>query len=247
MKQQFLVNSFTFLLFFFLLFAYTKLAGPIPFAVDNITTTKTDNFSVSGEGTVTASPDEAIINAGIQTQAATVQDAQNKINTVINDVSANIKKLGINGADIQSSNYNIQPSYDYSGGTQKITGYQASTTLNIKVKDISKINNVIDTATKNGANQISNISFDISDKTALENQARAKAVAQAKQIAQQAAQMGGFRLGKLINYSEQIGNTPQPIPLAAKAVSVNGGGTPTNIEPGSTDIKVTVTLSYEVQ
>lgn len=247
MKQQLLVTSFSFILFFLLLFIYIKVAGPIPFAVDSVTTNKSDSFSVTGEGAISVKPDVAIINAGIQTEAPTVQAAQEKINSVINTVSTNTKKLGISDTDIQTTNYNVQPKYDYSQGAQKITGYQANTNLNIKVRDISKINSVIDTATTSGANQIGNVSFEINDKTQAENQARVKAVAEAKRKAEQAAQMAGFRLGKLINYSENFEGAPRPIPMASKALDNTGSGTPTSVEPGSSEIKISVTLSYEVR
>lgn len=247
MKQQLLVTSFSFILFFLLLFIYIKVAGPIPFAVDSVTTNKSDSFSVTGEGTISVKPDVAIISAGIQAEALTVQAAQEKINSVINTVSTNTKKLGISDTDIQTTNYNVQPKYDYSQGAQKITGYQANTNLNIKVRDISKINSVIDTATTSGANQIGNVSFEINDKTQAENQARVKAVAEAKRKAEQAAQMAGFRLGKLINYSENFEGAPRPIPMASKALGNTGGGTPTSVEPGSSEIKISVTLSYEVR
>lgn len=246
MRQQVATTASAFVIFFLLLFIYTKLIGPIPFAVDSVTTTKTDSFSVTGEGVVAVKPDIAVINVGISADAPTVAEAQGKINSTINIVSNNIKKLGVAGSDIQTSSYNIHPNYDYSGGTQKVTGYQANTNLTVKVKDLEKVNNVIDTAAGGGANQIGNISFEVNDKTQAENEARAKAVAAAKQKAEQAARMAGFRLGKLINYSENFEGGPQPIPIATKAMDSRGGGTPTSIEPGSSEIKVNVTLSYEV-
>lgn len=232
--------------FFILLFAYTKIAGPIPFSVSSVTTAKSDTFNVTGEGKSTVVPDTATITAGISAGAATVKGAQNQINTVINKVSEAVKRTGVEDKDIQTANYNVYPDYDYSGPTQKITGYSASTNLQIKVRNLDTINNVIDAATQNGANQVSGLNFEIEDKTQAENEARQKAVDEAKKKAQSAASIAGFRLGRIINYSENFGGMPRPITLM-RAMSKEAGAPDTQIEPGSTDVTVVVTLSYEIQ
>ena len=140
---------------------------------------------------------------------------------------------------------NINPNYDYQNNTQRITSYSASTNLTIKVRNIDQVNQVIDVATANGANQIGAISFDVDDKTKVENDARVKAVADAKKKAESAAKIAGFRLGKMVNYSENFGGSPQPV-RALSAQMAGGGPGDTKIEPGSSEIKVIVTLSYEI-
>lgn len=236
------------IVFFFLaLFAYTKLAGPIPFSVTSVTTQKTDTFSVSGEGKATVVPDIAVVNAGVSTQATTVKAAQDQLNKAINAVSDTVKKVGIDAKDIQTTGYNILPMYDYNNGRQRITGYQASSNLTIRVRDMEKANSVIDAATAAGANQVGGVSFDVSDKTKAQNEAREKAVAEAKQKARDAARIAGFTLGRIINYSENFGGEPRPIPLMAKAEGLGSAGVPTQIEPGSSEITVTATLSFEIR
>ncbi|MCL4365729.1 SIMPL domain-containing protein [Patescibacteria group bacterium] len=233
--------------FFVLLFAYTKLFGPIPFSVSSITTQKSTTFDVVGEGKVTTKPDIASITAGIQIQAQSVKSAQDQINNAINKVSSVLKESGVDPKDIQTTNYNIYPSYDYAAASQKITGYNASTNLLIKVRNMDNINNVIDTATNNGANQISGLSFEVENKSKAENEARQKAVDEAKKKAEEAAKIAGFRLGKIINYSENLQGQPRPMPLSATIENKAVGGTPTQVEPGSSEVAVSVTLSYEIQ
>ncbi len=234
------------LAFFLLLFLYTKIAGPIPFSVSSITTTKSDTFNVTGEGTVVAKPDIATLSVGISAQASTVKSAQDQINSAINRVSEAIKKLGVEQKDIQTQNYQINPNYDFQGSTQRITGYSASTDLSIKMRNIDLVNQVIDEATANGANQVGSISFDVDDRTKLENEARQKAVAAAKKKAQDAAGIAGFRLGKIVNYSEGFDGGPQPIPLRTIAAPGGGEKLDTAVEPGSSEIRIVVTLSYEI-
>lgn len=231
-------------IFFILLFIYTKVAGPIPFSVSSVTTTKTDTFNVTGEGSVAAKPDIATLTVGIQAQGANVKTAQDQINATINKVAEAIKKLGVDQKDIQTTNYNINPTYDYQGSTQRITGYSASTNLSIKVRNIDLVNQVIDQATANGANQVGAINFDVDDKSKLEDEARQKAVALAKKKAESAAKIAGFKLGRMVNYSENFEGVPRPIPMAIGAPEAQK--LETAVEPGSSEIKVVVTLSYEI-
>lgn len=233
------------LTFFVLLFVYTKFIGPIPFSVNSVTTTKSTTFDVTGEGKVTASPDIALVTVGIQANGQTVKQAQDQINSTINKVSDAIKKLGVDPKDIKTTNYNVNPTYDFTNG-QKITGYSANTNLSIKVRQLEKANSALDSATANGANQVGGVSFDIDDRTKLENEARTKAVDEAKKKAVNASKIAGFKLGRIVNYSENSGGI-SPMPYRAMAVDKAIGGAPTQLETGSSDIIVTVTLSYEIQ
>jgi len=235
-------------LFFILLFAYTKWVGPIPFSVSSVVTNKTDTFTVTGEGKSTAIPDMAIVTAGVQAQGSSVKTIQNELNTKMNKISDAIKNLGVELRDIQTSDYSISPTYDYNGGTPRITGYQANSTLTIKVRILDRANSVIDAATANGATNVGNITFDVSDKTKAENEARDLAVKEAKTKAQTAAHAAGFALGRVINYSENTGGNFRPVPMMAKADSAVGLAAPTTqIEPGSSEIIIDVSLSYEIR
>ncbi len=234
------------ILFFIALFAYVKLAGPIPFSVTSVTTNQTQPFSVTGEGKATAIPDMASVNAGVTAEGTTVKDAQDKLNTAINKVSQAVKGQGVDSKDIQTSNYSISPNYNYQTNPNRINGYSASSNLTIKVKNIDRVNGVIDAATGSGATNVGGVTFDVSDKTKAENEARSLAVADAKAKAENAAKISGFKLGRLVNYDENFGGAPRPIPMMAKAEGL-GGAPPTQVEPGTNEIDVTVTLSYEIQ
>jgi len=241
-----IVPALLIIIFFFIsLFAYEKLAGPIPFSLNSVTTTKSDTFNVTGEGKVNVSPDVAIVSAGISAEGTSVKIVQDQINSVINKVSDAVKNLGVDSKDIQTTNYNINPKYDFTSGTQRVNGYSANTTLTIKVKQLDKINSVIDSATANGANQINGLTFEVSDKEKAENEAREMAVADAKKKAQQAAKVAGFSLGRLINYQENLGEPP--IVFQRGGAELAAQDSKTQVEPGSSEITVSVTLSYEVR
>lgn len=235
--------------FFILLFAYTKLAGPIPFSIQSVTTTKTDSFTVSGTGKVTMVPDVAIVQVGVTAQGSSVSRVQQELNSKMNAVSAAIKKLGVDEKDLKTSYYNISPRYDYSGGSQRIIGYEANSNLTVKVRKIDNANAVIDAATSQGANEVGGVRFDVDDKDKAEVQARELAVKDAKSKADAAARAAGFKLGRVINYSEGGGAEPRPVmyDMAKSSVPITGGGAPTEVEAGSSELSVTVSMSYEIQ
>lgn len=242
--------AFLIIVFFFLAISvYSKVGNPLPFSVNSTVTNKTDIFTVTGEGTVSIQPDIAYINVGIQKSASTVKLAQSQINETMDKIAAGLKTLGIDSKDIKTSSYSINPNYDWSSSTQKITGYSASTYLKVKITNIDKINDVIDSATTNGANQVNNITFDVEDRQTAEADARQQAVAEANQKAESAAKAAGFKLGKLIGYSESSNdNLLRPITYS-KTISVAadeavGGGT--SIQTGSEEIKINVNLSYQI-
>jgi uncharacterized protein YggE len=242
-----LALPFIVIIFFFLcLFAFVKLMGPIPFSVDSTQTTKTDTFSVTGTGKSSQKPDSATVTVGVTSNGQTVEDTQSKMNTAINKVSQAIKAVGIDPADIQTANYNVNPNYVFTGGKQGTDGYNASTNLTIKIKDVDNVNKVIDAATQNGATQVGGVDFKVADESKAQNEARAAAVADAKKKAQDAASIAGFKLGRVLNYTEDLGGGfPRPVPMAMDAAGTSKS-VPTQVEPGSNEIQVTVTLSYQI-
>lgn len=253
--NQFVTNLLSLLIFFILLFVYTKLAGPIPFDITQVTTTKADAFTVTGEGKASVKADFASVVVGVSERGATAQEAQDKMNQSINQVIEAIKALGIDGKNIKTDNYNVYESFDPGRPVlapedktnllaTKI--YQGNTNITIKVDKPDLANKVLDTAVSKGANNVSGVQFETKDKNVALNKARELAVADAKIKAQDAARIAGFKLGKIINYSENEGGG-YPIPMMAKAESVNRDSAPTQVQPGENEIVVTVNLSYEIR
>lgn len=231
-------------LIFLGLFIYTHLAGPIPFSVNSIQTTKTNLFTATGTGKVTAAPNTAQISIGITQTSSTVSDAQEKLNTKSKQVTEAIKKLGVDEKNIKTVNYSVSPNYDFAPG-QKIAGYAANQTIEIKTEKIELANNIIDTATANGANVIGgvNFTFDDATKNKLENQARSEAVSEAKNKAESLAKAAGIRLGKVIDIQEAT-SANQPVPML-DSFKTAVGNTGTNVTTGENTIEITVTISYE--
>lgn len=241
---------FTVLFIFVFLYLFTKILGPVPFSVNSISTTKTDLFTVQGTGETTAVPDTALMSIGVTKRASNVASAQNEVNTSVNDITEGLKNLGIDVKKIKTTNYNINPDYDYSSGTSRITGYSVTQNLHVELTPIEKANEAIDMATSNGANLVGNIQFTINDdkREEMENKAREEAIKKAKAKASNISRSAGIRLGKLINVQDS-GNTmyPQPYYDSLRSLPAAGGEAleKTELQPGENNINVSVTLFYE--
>lgn len=247
-------------IFLAILFAFTKVVGGIPFSVDSIITNKSDVFNVSGEGKVAIKPDLAIVSLGVSQQGQDARAVAQQLDRVIAQVIEVVKEQGVNEQDIQTTNYSINPVYEQNEpivepklpspktSPTTIRNYVGDNTVSIKVRKIDQVDAIIDAAVASGANQVNQITFDAQDRSQAENQARREAVEEAKKKASDAAQSAGFKLGKMINYYESFDG-----PIYGGLGGGGGMATDvrmepiTTIEPGSTEVRVTVTLSYEIR
>lgn len=221
-------------------FAYGKF-GP-GFPISSVVTQKTDFFTVEGQGKVTVVPDTAMVNLGINTSGNSVKTAQADANGIINKISDALKKLGIDAKDIKTSNYSIYPQYDLS----KVASYQVNISLIVTVRQLDKINDVLDMATVNGANMVGGVQLTVDEdkQKELMQQARELAVKDAKQKADSLSRAAGLSLGRIINVVEGGIFNPRPMPMMAGLAKED---TSTQIQPGSTDITSSVTLYYETR
>jgi uncharacterized protein YggE len=237
------------LVFFILLFVFAKWGPTINFSTT--TQTKGEPFIVQGTGKSIVSPDIAKIDLGIEETGTNLKTVQDDVDKKSQSLVDQIKKLGIDANDIKTISYSIYPQYDYTTPSQQITGYQVSTEYEVTIRDFTKINDILATATSYGANSIGNVTFDLSDdlKNQKMEEARVQAVADAKTKAEGLAKVAGITLGKIINVSETTPSNIQPLMLP-----VTGGGgtldktvTPPSVESGTTELDVTISLSYEVR
>jgi uncharacterized protein YggE len=201
---------------------------------------------VTGEGQVSAIPDTASLTLGVDSEAATVAEAQNNASTSMNAVIQVLKNKGVADKDITTVGFNIYPTFNYKNNT--ITGYQVNNTIITKIRNIADAGSIIDGVTTAGGNliTISNISFSVDDPTPFLEQARQLAVADATAKASQLATSTGVKLGLPTFVIETTGNyVPVPVYFAAGAASASVPTTP--ISPGVTQISVNVQIVYAIQ
>ena len=236
------------IIFFILLFVFTKWGPAINFSTT--TQSRGEPMIVTGEGKATAIPDIAKVSAGIEVNGQTLKQVQNDANQKSQNLVSAIKKLGIEDRDIKTTSYNIYPQQDYQANPPKITGYQVSISYEVTVRNLDKINDILTAVTANGANLVGGVNFDLSDaaKNKAMDMARADAVTKAKQNAESLSKNAGVTLGKIINVTESTSNNfPRPIMMDSKIGGLGGAPAAPNIQPGSTEIDLIVSLSYEVR
>ncbi len=214
-----------------------------PLTVTNLT--KSAELSVVGEGKVEVVPDKAEINLGITVQnAASVTEAQQAINEVNNKLISAMKGLGIKAADIKTSNYSINPNYsDQLRSAQTISGYNGDASITVSVRNTALVSRALEAATQAGANEVRGVSYTVEDPNKYREEARNKAITNAKEQAAKLAKTLGIRLGKVTNIVESPSSGAYPLYRSAEA-QVGVGGAP-DIEPGTQTITSTVTLYFQ--
>ena len=220
----------------------------IAYPVTITTKAAPQDLAVVGEGKVTVVPDTATVTVGIVVNnAKTVDETQEKINVINNQIIDSMGKLGIAKTDIKTSNYSINPDYSYTNGSNQITGYSGNANLTVTVKNTNTLPQVITGATEAGANQVGDPQYTVDSPEKFREEARNKAIANAKEEAQKLAQSLGIRLGKVTNIVESQPNTPVPMFYRTDALKTASSAeiTPPTIEAGSQEITSTVTLYFE--
>ena len=218
----------------------------ISYPMTIVSTTQSSELAVVGEGKVEVTPDTAYIDAGITiNKASSVAEAQKSINEINNKIINALREIGIEKADIKTSNYSINPNYKYENNENRVDGYNGSVTIEIKVRDPQLASKVIETVTTAGANQINGSRFVVNKPELYREEARNAAIKNAKDQALKIAKGLGIKLGKITNIVESSpGQTTLPIYAKLSADSMGGGGGPT-IEQGSQTITSVVTLYFE--
>ena len=220
--------------------AYFRWMGALPISVTQ--TQKTSTFDAIGEGKVVVVPDQATLSLGIQEEGFNLKQVQDAVNSKMTKISKSLKELGISEKDIKTTGYNYSPDYQNKG---KFTAYAS---VQVVIRDLDVVSPALDLVGTLGLNNISGPSFGLSD-TLLEKttkEARTEAIGKAKSKAEELAGLAGMRLGRIVNVTE--GSVGRPMMYAQSAVMMDKAvapNTPTPVEPGTNEVQVSVTLSYE--
>jgi uncharacterized protein len=224
--------------------ASPMFSAPHTFAANPTPTDNEHTISVSGTGKVTLSPDTADVRLGVLASGKSVRSVRQQAASSMTAVISSLKKLGIADKDIQTSWVSLQPTNDYNVGTNqpKVTGYQFSNAVSVTIRDLDKVGDAIDNALAAGATTLDGITFRVADETAAEAQARTAAMADAKAKAQALATAAGVTITGVASISET--SAPTPYPIYYGVAEAAGKDTATPVQPGSTDITITVAVAY---
>jgi hypothetical protein len=183
---------------------------------------------------------------GVQTTGATVNNALDAANNDIAKVTAALKKHGVADKDIQTSGLNINPHWDQNTPNH-INGYDVSESLTVQLRKLIDAGAAISdaAAAAGNATRIDGVSFDIEDNTALLNQARDAAFADAKAKAEEYAKLAGRSLGKVSQVSETTDSAPRPIPyMAAPMASAGVADKAVPVSAGSQQVSVNTSVVW---
>jgi uncharacterized protein len=206
-------------------------------------------ISVSGEATVSVAPDQAQIEGGVTSDAKTAREASDANNAAMGKVLLALKGAGIDEKDYQTSRLSLQPQYapaTPNRNTPQISGYRASNRITIKVRDIAKVANVIDTLVSAGANEIGGINFIVTQASKALDEARAKAVADARRKAEIYAKAAGVTLGEPLSIIEE-GAAPPPPVFRGKLAAPMAGSAPAPVAPGEEQLSIAVNVTWAIK
>lgn len=197
-------------------------------------------LTLNGRGKVRANPDIAIVNIGVITEGKELERVQQQNAAAALAVINSLKAAGIQDRDIQTLNYSVSPEYDFIEGRQVFRSYRVANTLRVTIRNISMVGAIIDEAVRNGANEIGNIDFTVSDTSIYYNQALNLAIKDAIGKALEIEKTFGYNINKTpVSITEE---TVSATPMADRMMMRADVSTP--IQPGEIEISASVKVVF---
>lgn len=204
------------------------------------------SITVTGDAVISAEPNQAQIEIGVVTQARTAPDASKENAERLTRVLTEIKKLLSKDDEVKTSGYSLTPTYRYpQGGKPEIVGYSASNTVRIKTNNLEIVGRLIDAAMQAGANNVNRLVFTLKDEQAAQLDALRSASAKAKAKAEAVAASLGLKIVKIVSVTENE-RAVQPVFRQAMAARAEAAAAPTPVEPGTVEVRSTVSMTVEV-
>lgn len=204
-------------------------------------------FTVTGEGEEFFTPNIAELKIGVITKGNNLQDIQKQNVEKINKIIDYLKSLKIEDKDIKTENYLVNPEYDYAKPPYKIVGYILEQNISVKVRDLSKVAEVLANSVNYGANNVSGPNFTVDGEKIYLEKAREKAILDARQKAIKIAKTARFKLGKIVSISESSLSPPIPLRSYYMAQGEDQEILTPKTQPGQNSVKVTVSITYEIK
>ena len=205
----------------------------------------TARLSVTGQGMAAAVPDMATINLGVRAQAETAAEALDQTSAVAADILAKLEEFAIEARDVQTSDLSLNPIYtrnNTGNEAPRIVGFEASNRVSVRVRDLDKLGGVLGAVTGEGANQMYGLNFGFEDSDDLMNEARRKAVEDARAKAMLYAEAAGVTLGRVISLNEHGGSRPVPVPMAEMRMAAAD----VPIAAGESALSASVSMVFEI-
>jgi uncharacterized protein YggE len=214
----------------------------------NSTNAGAPGITVNGAGRALGTPDVVFLQLGTNVEHATVAAAREAAAQAMQAVLNSLRANGVEDRNIQTTQFSIQPQYDFAGSTRTLRGYRVMNVVTAKITAIDSVNRVIDGAAAAGGNAttIQSITFAIDDPTKLQSEARQEAMAQAKARAEELAVHAGVQLRAPISITEGF-QAVVPQVSAPRVLAPAAGDTSTPIQAGELEVVVNVTVLYGIE
>jgi uncharacterized protein YggE len=205
-------------------------------------------ITVVGEGQVSAPPDMAVVYVGVQVSEADPKVATQKAAADMKSLLAALRGEGIAEKDIQTSYYSVYVDRPYGPqGPADEAQYQVSNNVQVTIRELDKVTDILSVAVEAGANNINSVEFRLSDTSKLQSEARAKAVENAEATAKELAELNGLAVGEVVSVSEVIQNGPIFAGQRSYAATGLGGGSEAGpISPGEVTVNVQLQITYAI-
>lgn len=209
---------------------------------------KPGTATASGSGVVSAAPDQALMTFGVEARGKNAKIALSTVSAKAAKINAALKRTGVAEKDLQTANVNIYPEYreSKSGGKPQIVGYQASLSVNAKVRKLDALSDVIQAGTAAGATDVNGPSFSIADDSPIQAQAIQKAVDDARRVAQAMAKASGKKLGSVISVTSAAPSGSEPY-MSKGIMHDTAAMAAVPIQPGQLDVTSQVTVTFALE
>lgn len=202
-------------------------------------------ITVTAEGRVAFAPDIATISLGVTTQGDSAADAMAANSASMAVVLANLRAAGVADRDLQTTGLSLNPNYNYNspGGTPRIDGYTAANQLTATIRTLANLGSTLDAAVKDGANTLNGVTFGLADPEPALDEARKRAVAEARRRAELLTTAAGVKLGKVESITETNGYAP-PFPQFRMEKAAQADSVP--VAEGEVSLSASVTITWEL-
>jgi hypothetical protein len=209
----------------------------------NVPTTVVEGIHVAGTGTVKLKPDIANVQIGVQTFNADAQVAVSENNDRTQAIIDAVKQLGVADKDIQTTQFSVTPQRDWTKPDPNIIGFQVNNTVAVKMRNLDDVGKVLQASVDAGANNIFGLDFTVDDPTPFKNDARVKAIEDARQRAESMAKASGVKVGKPTSIVETSAGTP---PIYRTNLDKAAAESSVPVEVGELELTVTVDVVFEI-
>lgn len=206
------------------------------------------SIAVTGTGRVAVQPDIAELRLGVAVARPTVEAARAEAAGVMDAILDALDAAGVARRDVRTALLSVQPRYDYRDGrAPTLTGYDLANRVEVTIRDLARLGEVVDGTLGAGATSMDELSFRLADPAPAEREARVLAMAEARSHAEVLAEAAGLELDGVIDVVEDSPMQPSPFPKLARMAAFAAEDTATPVEAGSLEVAVSVRVTYRAR